>query len=104
MNKERKYIKLSDYARKKGIHYNTAYNHFNQGIIEGAYKDPNTLSIYVPANWDIKKEFKSNHCVIYTRVSSSENKENLTRMYGLRRSRRTTEKLIKTIESEKING
>jgi len=47
MNKERKYIKLSDYARKKGIHYNTAYNHFNQGIIEGAYKDPNTLSIFM---------------------------------------------------------
>ena len=75
--KKIKYIKLSQYAKEKGIHYNTAYNHFNDGKIDGAYKEEGTLSIYVPRNWNIKKEFKELTCIIYTRVSSSENKANL---------------------------
>lgn len=33
------YIKLSQYAKEKGIHYNTAYNHFQKGKIEGSYQE-----------------------------------------------------------------
>lgn len=71
-----KYIKLSEYGKQKGIHYNTALNHFQAGKIDGAIQTE-TGSIYVPRNWDITKEFQEMTCVIYTRVSSSENKKNL---------------------------
>lgn len=75
MNKP-KYIKLSEYGKQKGIHYNTALNHFKAGKIDGAIQT-DTGSIYVPRNWDIKKEFEELTCVIYARVGTSENKSNL---------------------------
>lgn len=71
-----KYIKLSKYAKEKGIHYNTAMNHFKAGKIAGAIQRE-TGSIYVPSDWDIKPTFKEKTCVLYARVSSSENKDNL---------------------------
>ncbi len=43
---------------------------------------------------------------IYARVSSSENKDNLKRqsprLYGLRRAKRKTEKIIAELESSKV--
>lgn len=35
----REYIKVSEYAEIKGIHYRTAQRHFNEGLIEG-YRNP----------------------------------------------------------------
>lgn len=32
-------MKLSEYAERKGIHYRTAWTHFHQGKIKGAYLD-----------------------------------------------------------------
>ena len=45
-----KYCKLSDYAKKYGVTYRTAYNRFNQGKIEGAYMD-DTGHICVPVEY-----------------------------------------------------
>lgn len=44
------YCKLSDYAKKYGVTYRTAFNRFNMGKIEGAYKDE-TGHIRVPIEY-----------------------------------------------------
>lgn len=66
-------MKLSDYAKQKGITYRSAWNHFKKGKIPGAYKDLNTNTIIVPTH----KETKLRNATIYARVSSNENKDNL---------------------------
>jgi putative resolvase len=40
-------MKLSIYAKRLGIHYQTAWRHFKQGLIPGAYQLP-TGTIIVP--------------------------------------------------------
>jgi hypothetical protein len=35
-------MKLSDYAKQRGVTYRTAWNHFRLGKIEGAYKNSKT--------------------------------------------------------------
>ena len=65
-------MKLSTYAKKLGIQYKTAWNHFSSGQIPGAYKLPSG-TIIVPDNEDHPK----GGTVVYARVSSSENKKNL---------------------------
>ncbi len=68
-------MKLSAWAKNKGVAYRTAWNHFCKGQIPGAYKLPSG-TIIVP-NEQIKQ--KAEHVVTYARVSSSENKGNLDR-------------------------
>ncbi len=63
---------LSDYAKKLGIQYRTAWNHFKEGKIAGAYK-LESGTIIVPSD----KERLKTKLVLYARVSSSENKTNL---------------------------
>lgn len=65
-------MKLSTYAKKLGISYRTAYQYFIDGQIPGAYQLP-TSTIIVPD--EQKKQVE--HNVVYTRVSSSENRSNL---------------------------
>ncbi|MBW1759269.1 MAG: IS607 family transposase [Deltaproteobacteria bacterium] len=66
-------MKLSGWAKKQGITYRTAWEHFRTGKIPGAYKlDSGT--IIVP---DKKSVQKQEFIVTYARVSSSENKSNL---------------------------
>jgi len=36
---EQRYKKLSKYARDNGINYRTAWNYFNKGLINGAFKN-----------------------------------------------------------------
>jgi putative resolvase len=62
---------LSDYAKKLGIQYRTAWNHFKAGKIAGAYK-LESGTIIVP-----DENIENLSVAIYTRVSSSENKVNL---------------------------
>lgn len=62
---------LREYAKRLGIQYRTAWNHFKEGKIEGAYKS-NTGTIVVPEVTNNKLT-----TVVYCRVSSSENKPNL---------------------------
>lgn len=63
---------LSDYAKKLGIQYRTAWNHFKEGKIAGAYK-LESGTIIVPSD----KERLKTKLALYARVSSSENKTNL---------------------------
>lgn len=66
-------MKLSDYAKTLGITYRTAWNHFKEGKIPGAYQ-LETGTIIVP---DPVPPVEEQSVVVYTRVSSSENRSNL---------------------------
>lgn len=67
--------KLSEYAKEHGITYRSAYNHWKKGLISGAYQLPSgTIVIPDYSNIDIKKY---EYIVCYSRVSSSQNKNNL---------------------------
>lgn len=63
---------LKQYANKLGVHYRTAWNYFKQGLIPGAYQI-STGTIIVPN----KEKSKIDCTIIYSRVSSSQNKSNL---------------------------
>lgn len=65
-------MKLSQWAKKQGISYQTAWRHYKAGKIEGACQLA-TGTIIVP-NGDNTKKTKY---AVYARVSSSENKDNL---------------------------
>lgn len=67
-------MKLSEYAERKGIHYRTAWNHFRQGKIKGAYLDE-TGHIVIP---DPAEELKQK-AALYSRVSSYGQKDELKR-------------------------
>ena len=67
-------MKLSQWAKSKGIGYRAAWNHFKQGLIPGAYK-LGTGIIIVPDNVAIPD--KQEYVICYARVSSSQNKDNL---------------------------
>lgn len=69
-----KYIKLSEYAKMKGVHYRTAWRWFHSGLIGGA-KQESTGTILVPLQED--KQNSDKRVAIYTRASSSQNKANL---------------------------
>lgn len=69
--------KLREYAQEHGVTYRTAYNHFKAGLISGAYQLPSS-TIVIPDH--IKQELKrTEYVILYSRVSSSENKSNLER-------------------------
>lgn len=65
-------MKLSDWATKNDICYQTAWNMYKQGLIPNAIKT-STGSIRVVEPVPVKPEF----VVTYARVSSSENRSNL---------------------------
>ena len=65
-------MKLSEYARKNNITYRTAWSHFKDGKIPNARQLPSG-TIIVPDDLPVKPEYT----IIYARVSSSENKDNL---------------------------
>lgn len=69
-----KYIKLSEYAKLKGITYQTAHRHYQKGFIPGAYQDA-ADSIYVP----VTNQNNYNDVATYRLVSSNEMKDNLIR-------------------------
>ena len=66
-------MKLSHWAKEKGIGYRAAWLMFCHGQIVGAYKLP-TGTIIVPTE---SNKNKQEYVVTYARVSSSENKDNL---------------------------
>lgn len=67
-------MKLSEYATKHGIKYRAAWNRYRAGKIPGAYTDEGG-AIVVP-DYDPHKAVK---CVIYARVSSGKQKDDLAR-------------------------
>lgn len=66
-------MKLSEYAKKKGVCYRTAYNWFKLGIIPNAIQLPNN-TILIEENNKIQQV---NNVVIYCRVSNHNRKEEL---------------------------
>lgn len=64
-------MKLSEYAKLNSICYRTAWNRFRQGKIKNAFQDDiGTIHVKEMDNREEKT-------VVYSRVSSSENKPNL---------------------------
>jgi predicted site-specific integrase-resolvase len=70
-------MKLSSYAKKLGIHYNTAYRMFKRGQIAGYQLPTGTVIIEEPVEQTGVRSAKQQVVAVYARVSSSENKKNL---------------------------
>ena len=66
-------MKLSEYARKNNIHYQTAWLHWKKGLLNAKQLPTGTIVI----EEDIQSNPTQNVCVIYSRVSSSQNRDNL---------------------------
>ncbi len=64
-------MKLSDYAKKLGISYRTAWNWFKSGKLDAVQMPGGTIIV----KDEINK--KQEYIIVYARVSSSENKNNL---------------------------
>ena len=71
-------MKLSDYAKKAGISYRTAWRWWKQGNLRG-YQSPTGTIIIL----DEKNSKSDLIACIYARVSSAENKDNLDRQAEL---------------------
>ena len=69
-------MKLSDYAAKVGIKYQTAWKHYRQGLIPGAYQLA-TGTIVVPDDVLQKAGKTGVDAAVYARVSSRETRDNL---------------------------
>ena len=68
-------MKLSEYAKQKGVTYRTAQNHWYKGLLNGEQLATGTIVIFD----DVKKTDKNKilQVATYTRVSSTQNKDNL---------------------------
>jgi predicted site-specific integrase-resolvase len=67
-------MKLSDYAKKLGISYKTAWRLFKEGKIKGFQLPTGTIIV------EEKQEYEGgNRCIIYARVSNNASKDNLER-------------------------
>lgn len=66
-------MKLSEYAKKNSISYQTAWNHFNKGLIPNARQLPSGTVVVD----EVVESSKPEYVIVYARVSSSENKSNL---------------------------
>lgn len=66
-------MKLSEYAKRNSISYQTAWLHYKQGLIPNARQLP-TGTVVVD---DMSINAKEEYTIVYARVSSSENKDNL---------------------------
>jgi len=69
----KKHIKLSEYARSKSIVHATALRYWHLGKIKG-YRNKDTGTIYLEQESNYGSE--ENTIVLYSKVSSSENKSN----------------------------
>lgn len=66
-------MKLSEYAKRNSISYQTAWLHYKQGLIPNARQLP-TGTVVVD---EVSGTNKDEYTAVYARVSSSENKSNL---------------------------
>ena len=72
----KKYMKLSDYAKMMGIHYQTAWSHWKRGKVKG-FQDEDTLTIYVQDTDNLELDNQQTKAILYARVSSTINKASL---------------------------
>jgi predicted site-specific integrase-resolvase len=59
-------VKLSEYAKKEGISYRTAYNHFKNGLIPTAFKSESG-SIYIK-NIDVFKDNENEYWINVSKI------------------------------------
>lgn len=69
-----KEMKLSEYAKLKNRCYRTMWNKFHEGLLPNAYADSKG-SIFIR----LEEDKKDSYCVIYARVSSHDQKQDLER-------------------------
>ena len=70
-------MKLSQWAKQQGVHYNTAYRWFYQGLIPNAIQLPTgTILIQNPT---LSQDQNNDEVTIYCRVSSHNKKDDLLR-------------------------
>jgi putative resolvase len=72
-------MKLPDYAKAIGISYTTAWRWWKAGKLPHPARQTESGLIIVDYSQKPSPELKQNRVAIYSRVSSSENKENLNR-------------------------
>lgn len=77
MPQEAEYIKISEYARRMSIHTRTAYRRFHKGLIEGIQDENGTIRLKNPFIESTPLNQPSKRAVLYARVTSSQNKNNL---------------------------
>jgi len=65
-------MKLREYAKLNSVTYRTAYNHWKSGYIKGKQLKSGTIVIL-----DEESNLIENKVILYARISSSENKNNL---------------------------
>ncbi len=70
-------MKLSDYAKKMGVRYETAWRWFRDGKIQGRRIGRHTIIITEGEEGLPTPRTAARHVAIYTRVSAAENKPNL---------------------------
>lgn len=68
-------MKLSDYSKKYGLTYQTAYNHFKKGLIPNAFQLSNGTILIDETSSKPKSERK--RVILYARTSSLQNKKML---------------------------
>ena len=74
---EKEYIKASEYANKMSLHIRTVYRYYHSGKIKG-YQDEDTGTIFIQNPFKKQNDkILQNKVILYSRVSSSENKNNL---------------------------
>ncbi len=66
-------MKLSEYAKRNSISYQTAWHHFKDGLIPNARQLPSGTVVVD----EVVENNKDEYVIVYARVSSSENKSNL---------------------------
>ena len=67
-------MKLSEYAKRLGIKYQTAYVHFRSGLIKDAYQlETGTIIVPEPS----LQSGKPPYTVVYARVSSNDRKNQM---------------------------
>lgn len=75
---ELEYIKLSEYAKQKGLHYRTIQRHYHAGLIEGYTNQYGRIFVKNPRYKEPQeKKTPSNKVILYSRVSSTINKASL---------------------------
>ena len=68
-------MKFSEYASQLGVTYLTVYKHWKKGLIKGRQLATGTIIV----DTEETKQTTQTRVVLYARVSSSENKDNLAR-------------------------
>lgn len=79
-------MKLSEYAKKMGVTYTTAYRWYAAGKIPHRCEKVGPRSIFVFENEDIVENKNSNEVIIYARVSGQDQKKDLERQVERLRS------------------